>query len=285
MHRIRIDATNLILVLLAGIITLLSSRFPADLKEIALLSGGCLLLVTFLRTIVLGRRPEDDKSKKPKRRENVTPTNLKEATDEIRLRQAIKLIQSGDKDSGRNLLLDIVASNPANESAWLWLASVAPPDKRTFLLEKALSINPNHIEVKRHLEKLKSRGPIPKDVADDRIGKPSPGSVWVFVDQFGGAKYFKDETIPLDGRKYKCDGLVILNNGTQLRAKFNLIASKEQLVIDNVLCFYDGLWYPNDADELFKVLHITKEQALPMMCLPDRNLSGLPGPFLIGPSC
>ena len=126
--------------------------------------------------------------------------------------------------------------------------------------------------------------PIPKDIADDRIGKPSPGDVQVFVDQYGGAKYFGDETIPLDGRKYQCDGLVIFKNGTKLRAKFNLIASKEQIVIDNVICFYHDLWYRNDEDDLFKALRIMKEEALPMMCLPDRNLSGRQGPFPISAS-
>ena len=124
--------------------------------------------------------------------------------------------------------------------------------------------------------------PIPKEIADDKIGEPSPGGVWVFVNRFGGAKYFPHATIPLDGRKYRCDGLVIFKNGTRIRAKFNLIASNEEIVIDNVICFYNGLWYGNDEDDLFKELQTNKDDAVPMMCLPDRSLSGLQGPFPIG---
>ena len=39
-----------------------------------------------------------------------------------KLQQAIALINSGDKKGGQNLLVDIVNSDPNNETAWLWLA-------------------------------------------------------------------------------------------------------------------------------------------------------------------
>ena len=126
--------------------------------------------------------------------------------------------------------------------------------------------------------------PIPKETAYDKIGDPSPGKVLVFVDRFGGAMHFPDAPIPLNGRKYRCDGVVIFKNGTRIRAKFNLIASNEEIVIDNAICFYNGLWYGNDEDDLFKELQTNKDDAAPMMCLPDRNLSGLQGPFPIGTS-
>lgn len=72
-----------------------------------------------------------------------------------KLQQAITLIKAGDKKGGQNILVDIVNADPNNESAWLWLSSVVSQDKRTFCLEKVLSINPNNTQAKQYLEKLK----------------------------------------------------------------------------------------------------------------------------------
>src|SRR5919197_1430449 len=73
-----------------------------------------------------------------------------------KLRQAIELIKNGDKRGGQNLLVDVVNTDPNNETAWLWLSSVVPHEKRAFCLEKALSINPQNIQARNQLEKLKS---------------------------------------------------------------------------------------------------------------------------------
>ncbi len=73
-----------------------------------------------------------------------------------KLQQAVALIKSGDKKGGQNLLIDVVNSDPKNETAWLWLASVVSQDKRVFCLEKVLSINPNNLQAKQYLEKLKA---------------------------------------------------------------------------------------------------------------------------------
>ena len=154
MIRIKLDATNLILVLLAGFIVLFSPVFLPTLKQVALFSAAGLIFVAGLRSMFLGLRRDGDKPQR--RRENVPPTKLQQATEQIRLRQAIKLIKSGDKDGGRTILIDIVASNPESEAAWLLLTSVVSPDKRAFCLEKALRIDPNNIEAKQYLEQLKA---------------------------------------------------------------------------------------------------------------------------------
>lgn len=73
-----------------------------------------------------------------------------------KLQKAIALIKSGDKKGGQNLLVDVVNSDPKNETAWLWLASVVSPDKRVFCLEKVLSINPGNLQAKQYLEKINS---------------------------------------------------------------------------------------------------------------------------------
>jgi len=77
-----------------------------------------------------------------------------------KLQQAVALIKSGDKKGGQNLLVDIVNTDPKNEAAWLWLASVVSQDKRAFCLEKVLGINPNNVQAKQYLEKLKASGQI-----------------------------------------------------------------------------------------------------------------------------
>src|SRR5215213_1226888 len=73
-----------------------------------------------------------------------------------KLRQAIELIKNGDKKGGQNLLVDVVNTDPNNETAWLWLSSVVPQEKRIFCLEKALGINPHNIQARNQLEKIKS---------------------------------------------------------------------------------------------------------------------------------
>ena len=76
-----------------------------------------------------------------------------------KLQQAMALIKSGDKESGQKLLFEIISSDPGNETAWLWLVSVVSPDQRIFCLEKALSINPNNVQARQYLEKLKASQP------------------------------------------------------------------------------------------------------------------------------
>jgi hypothetical protein len=82
-----------------------------------------------------------------------------------KLRLAIELIKNGDKKGGQNLLVDVVNMNPNNETAWLWLSSVVPQEKRIFCLEKALSINPHNIQARKQLEKLKSSEQVQSTIA------------------------------------------------------------------------------------------------------------------------
>jgi hypothetical protein len=76
-----------------------------------------------------------------------------------KLQQAIALIKSGDKEGGQKLLFESISSDPDDEAAWLWLVSVVPPDKRIFCLEKALKLNPNNLQARQYLEKLKASQP------------------------------------------------------------------------------------------------------------------------------
>jgi hypothetical protein len=75
-----------------------------------------------------------------------------------KLQSAIKLVKSGDKQSARQLLLEILKSDPHNEKAWLWLsACVDTIEQRKYCLEKVLAINPNNVEVHNALHSLQNR--------------------------------------------------------------------------------------------------------------------------------
>ena len=92
-----------------------------------------------------------------------------------KLQEAILLIKAGDKKGGRSLLIDIVNADPKNETAWLWLVSVVEPNDRIFCLEQVLSINPNHVQARQHLEKLKASEPTPQ-VPSQPAGNLQPKS-------------------------------------------------------------------------------------------------------------
>lgn len=71
------------------------------------------------------------------------------------LEEAIKAIKAGDKDTGREMLADILQADLDNEMAWLWLSSVVESDERKRqCLERVLQINPDNTAAKRGLDML-----------------------------------------------------------------------------------------------------------------------------------
>jgi micrococcal nuclease len=71
------------------------------------------------------------------------------------LEEAIKAIKAGDKDTGREMLADILQADLDNEMAWLWLSSVVESDERKRqCLERVLQINPDNVAAKRGLDML-----------------------------------------------------------------------------------------------------------------------------------
>ena len=61
------------------------------------------------------------------------------------LQQAVQLAQAGQKAEARQLLLQFLQTEPNNETAWLWLASVAA-DQTEYqrALNEVLRINPGN---------------------------------------------------------------------------------------------------------------------------------------------
>ena len=74
------------------------------------------------------------------------------------LTQAVELVKSGQKEAGRDLLLKIVESDQAIETAWLWLVETLDNDKQCLrALERCLMYNPHSQHAQRGLAKLRSR--------------------------------------------------------------------------------------------------------------------------------
>ena len=75
------------------------------------------------------------------------------------LKQAIEAIKSGDKVTGKRLLIDeVIRTNPRNEQAWLWMTQVAEADEdRMNYLRHVLKINPNNEAAKRGLAALEQK--------------------------------------------------------------------------------------------------------------------------------
>jgi hypothetical protein len=81
--------------------------------------------------------------------------------------------------------------------------------------------------------------------------------------------------IPMDGRHYICSGTIILKNGARLRANFEVNTHTfDFLERDSVKVYIDKekAWYHMDEQELYDVLGLTKEEALPYTWLPDKKL-------------
>lgn len=91
------------------------------------------------------------------------------------LQRAVALIKSGDKPGGQRLLTELLAADPRNEQAWLWMSTVVSDDKRRYCLEKAVSINPDNVQARQALARLSQAASSPP--ASSETPKPQPSVV------------------------------------------------------------------------------------------------------------
>jgi hypothetical protein len=91
------------------------------------------------------------------------------------------------------------------------------------------------------------------------------------------------QKIPLDGRHYICAGVIILKNGMQLQGNFEINTHTfDFLERDSVMTYIEKekAWYYFNEEELYDLLGVTREEALPYTWLPDRPLDyHIPGPY------
>jgi hypothetical protein len=70
----------------------------------------------------------------------------------------IALLQ-GDKDTARDLLLQVVQADERNEEGWLWLSgAVDDPEDQQVALENVLDINPTNEAARQGLAWLTQQG-------------------------------------------------------------------------------------------------------------------------------
>jgi len=78
-------------------------------------------------------------------------------TIEEQLYQGIALAQAGKNPEARNILGQVVKSNPRSISGWLWLAGVVETkEQQCYCLERALQLDPQNEAVRRALAQAKS---------------------------------------------------------------------------------------------------------------------------------
>lgn len=83
------------------------------------------------------------------------------------IQQAITAIKSGDKATGKQLLIEAIKADQRNETAWLWMTQcVGTDEERLKCLQNVLRINPNNETAKRGLTALQQKPVSPPKPAE-----------------------------------------------------------------------------------------------------------------------
>lgn len=90
------------------------------------------------------------------------------------LNDAIALIRSGNRDSARPILKEIIRVEPHNVSAWLWLVETLPHDvDKIKALEYCVQLNPTDQTAPKALQMLKARQAPAAPSAADVVAAPA----------------------------------------------------------------------------------------------------------------
>ncbi len=74
------------------------------------------------------------------------------------LQLGIQTARAGNKPNARMIFEQVLAQDPENERAWLWMAAVAEtPTDRIRYLNTVLQLNPNNSAAKKELERIHHR--------------------------------------------------------------------------------------------------------------------------------
>lgn len=98
------------------------------------------------------------------------------------LQQGIAAAQAGQADHARDLLRQAARLDPQNETAWMWLTSVAESNaERVFCLRQILQINPNNERARQGLQQLGATAASPSVQGSPGDGSPAPQGISVPV--------------------------------------------------------------------------------------------------------
>lgn len=123
----------------------------------------------------------------------------------------------------------------------------------------------------------------PEDLYDIPISFCSKkGETWVVVGPCSIAPW-KKRKIPLDGRQYKCAGIIILKNGTKLRASFSITTTTfDFILMETVYIPVNGTWYKWDEPELITALGLNNSEFTPHLWKTDKPLDyHVKAPYII----
>lgn len=91
----------------------------------------------------------------------------------VTLQQAIATIKSGDKETGKIILIQLLQQEPENDKAWVWMTAVVDTDDlRLECLETALSINPNNQTAQKGTRQLRHKLGLPDQEEEEALPFP-----------------------------------------------------------------------------------------------------------------
>lgn len=157
------------------------------------------------------------------------------------LRQGVEAIRAGNKQRGRELLLQVVEEDDRNELAWLWLSATTDDrDEKIVCLENVLTINPENEKARQGLEKLSA--PLPEP--------PLPPAMSLFIEeepeesvpQAAAPAQAQPSADPDSWRKslYEAPTAPPTAKGGKLRNDATLVPSEQNVPDRNVLDLFDA---------------------------------------------
>ena len=88
------------------------------------------------------------------------------------LQEAIQAAREGRRVEARNMLLEVVDTDPQNESAWIWLTGLVDDlEDKIIACENVLTINPSNERVRAYLNQLLERKKTVQDPAPVEEGQ------------------------------------------------------------------------------------------------------------------
>jgi tetratricopeptide (TPR) repeat protein len=112
---------------------------------------------------------------------------LDKAAIRAKLEQGVALIEGGNKIEGVPILEAVVAADPRNETAWLWLGASADDDQRKLeCFQKALAINPRNKLARDLLKPVETRLGVeaviqPVTEAAHKAASASSRNLWIIL--------------------------------------------------------------------------------------------------------
>jgi tetratricopeptide (TPR) repeat protein len=105
------------------------------------------------------------------------------------LQEGIAAARAGRNDQARQLLLQVIAEDEEQESAWLWLSDlVDDPEQKQICLENVLALNPGNTAAQDGLRRLRERDPVSIPEAEEAqrpVHGAGPDASRVEIDAFG----------------------------------------------------------------------------------------------------